>query len=81
MTSAVGMIEVEGVAGIIAAADAALKAAEIELLGWESIGGFTTLFFQGQLGAVSAALKSGERAALDLASTAHRRLAGPRISR
>ena len=38
MGKAMGMIEVEGVAGIVLGADAACKAAEVELLGWESIG-------------------------------------------
>lgn len=60
---AIGMVEVEGVAGIIAAADAACKSAEVELLGWDSIGGFTTVFFSGSISAVAAALRSGEEAA------------------
>ncbi|MEW6756232.1 MAG: BMC domain-containing protein [Candidatus Latescibacterota bacterium] len=60
---AIGMIEVEGVAGIVLAGDAAVKAADVELLGWESTGGFTTVFFAGPLSDVSAALRAGEAAA------------------
>jgi carbon dioxide concentrating mechanism protein CcmO len=63
MDAAIGMIEVEGVAAIIVAADAACKTAEVELLGWDSIGGFTTVFFSGSLGDVNASLRSGEAAA------------------
>jgi len=63
MDAAIGMIEVEGVAGIIVAGDAAVKSAEVELLGWDSIGGYTTLFFSGSLSDVNAALRSGEAAA------------------
>ncbi len=63
MPAAIGLIEVEGVAGIIAAADAALKAADVELLGWESIGGFTTVLFSGSISDVGAALDSGRAAA------------------
>ncbi len=63
MSAAIGMIEVEGVAGIILAADAACKAAGVDLLGWESIGGFTTVFLGGSISRVDTALKSGERAA------------------
>ena len=61
--SAVGMIEVEGVAGIIVAADTACKVSEVELLGWDSIGGFTTLFFRGSVADVEAALDKGANSA------------------
>ena len=60
---AVGMIEVEGVAAAIVGADAACKAADVELAGWASIGGYTTAFFTGSISAVAAALHSGEEAA------------------
>ncbi len=63
MTKAIGMIEVEGVAGIILAADAACKAAAIELAGWESIGGFTTVFVRGAVSDVEAAMQAGIAAA------------------
>lgn len=68
MQTPIGMIEVEGVAGIVVAGDAALKAANVELLGWDSIGGYTTVFFAGPLSDVEAALRSGERAAREIVS-------------
>ncbi|MBT3346480.1 MAG: BMC domain-containing protein [Gemmatimonadetes bacterium] len=58
-----GMIEVEGVAGIIVAADAACKVATVELAGWESIGGFTTVFVRGSVSDVQIALQAGAAAA------------------
>ena len=60
MPASIGLVEVEGVAGIILAADAGCKAADVELLGWGSIGGFTTVFFSGSISDVDAALKSGQ---------------------
>jgi microcompartment protein CcmL/EutN len=66
MSAAIGMVEVEGVAGIIVAADVACKAAEVDLLGWESIGGFTTVFFSGSIGAVTSSLKSAQVAASEI---------------
>lgn len=63
MDSAIGMIEVEGVAAAIVGADAACKAADVRLMGWESIGGYTTAFFSGSISDVAAALKQGEEAA------------------
>ena len=61
--SAIGMIEVEGVAAAIVGADAACKSADVRLMGWESIGGYTTAFFSGSISDVAAALHSGEEAA------------------
>ena len=63
MADAIGMIEVEGVAGIIVGADAAVKAGQVRLQGWESIGGFTTLFVGGPVGSVETAVRAGEEAA------------------
>jgi len=63
LSEALGLIEVEGVAGIIVAADAACKAADVSLLGWESTGGYTTLFVQGSVASVQTALQRGEQAA------------------
>lgn len=63
MADAIGMIEVEGVAGIIVGADAAAKAATVDIAGWESIGGFTTLFVRGTTGDVDTAIQAGAEAA------------------
>ncbi len=60
---AIGLIEVEGIAGIIVASDAACKSAGVELMGWESTGGFTTVFFGGSVSEVEVALRNGEEAA------------------
>ena len=67
MPAAIGLVEVEGVAGIIVAADAAIKTAKIKLLGWESTGGFTTVFFEGSTSDVNAGLASGHKAVESLA--------------
>ena len=63
MSASLGMIEVEGVAGIVRAADASAKASRIGHLGWESIGGYTTLFLSGSVSEVEAAIKAGEASA------------------
>ena len=60
------MIEVEGVAAGIVGADAACKSAEVQLMGWESIGGYTTVFFSGSISDVGAALRRGEQAAREV---------------
>ena len=63
---AIGMIEVEGVASLIVAADAVVKTADVQLLGWDSIGGFTTLFFSGSTADVDASLQRGQEAAREV---------------
>lgn len=65
-SQAIGMIEVEGVAGIVQAADTACKAAAVAVLGWESTGGYSTVFLGGSVGDVSVALRRGEAAAREL---------------
>ena len=53
---ALGMIEVKGLIALIEAADAMLKAANVQMLGWEKIGsGFVTAFVTGDVAAVKAA--------------------------
>ena len=59
---ALGMIETRGLTASIAAADAMLKAADVELVGTEKIGsGLVTV--QGDVGAVKAAVEAGQDAA------------------
>lgn len=61
---ALGMIETKGLVGAIEAADAMVKAAKVELLGKEIIGGgFVTVMVRGDVGAVKAATDSGAAAA------------------
>jgi microcompartment protein CcmL/EutN len=65
---AVGLIETIGLAAAIEAADAAVKAANITLLGYENTkgGGRITVKFVGDVGAVQSAVAAGSAAALRL---------------
>jgi microcompartment protein CcmL/EutN len=61
---ALGMIETKGLVGAIEAADAMVKAAKVELLGKETIGGgYVTVMVRGDVGAVKAATDAGGAAA------------------
>ena len=61
---ALGLIETRGLVGSIEAADAMVKAANVELLGKEQIGGgFVTVLVTGDVGAVKAATDAGAAAA------------------
>lgn len=61
MAKALGLIEVRGKLGAILAADAAVKEADVILLGSETIrGGLTTIHIIGDIAAVKAAIKAGE---------------------
>ncbi|WP_313184488.1 BMC domain-containing protein [Lacrimispora sp.] len=66
MAKALGLIEVRGKLGAILAADAAVKEADVILLGSETIrGGLTTIHSSGDIAAVKAAIKAGEVAVAD----------------
>jgi ethanolamine utilization protein EutM len=61
---ALGMIETRGLVGSIEAADAMVKAARVQLLGKEVIGGgYVTVMVRGDVGAVKAATEAGAAAA------------------
>ncbi len=61
---ALGMIETRGLIGAIEAADAMVKAANVELIGSEKIGsGLVTVLVRGDVGAVKAATDAGAQAA------------------
>ena len=61
---AIGMIETKGLCALFEAADAALKAANVQFLSWEKIGsGLVTGFFTGDVAAVKAAVDAGASAA------------------
>lgn len=63
-TQALGMVETKGLVGGIEAADAMVKAANVELIGTEQIGaGLVTVYVQGDVGAVKAATDAGAAAA------------------
>ncbi len=62
---ALGMIETVGLASAIEAADAAVKSANVTLIGYELTkgGGMVTVKFEGDVGAVKAAVEAGAAAA------------------
>ncbi len=61
---ALGLIETIGFVGMIEASDAMVKAAKVELAGYEKIGrGYVTTMVRGEVGAVRAAVEAGSEAA------------------
>lgn len=61
---ALGMVETKGLVGAIEAADAMVKAANVNLVGYEKIGsGLVTVMVRGDVGAVKAATDAGAAAA------------------
>ncbi len=63
-SDALGMIECRGFAAMVEAADAMVKAARVELMSFERIGGgYVTAVVRGDVAAVRAALDAGSRAA------------------
>lgn len=64
MADALGMIETKGFVGMVEASDAMVKAARVELVGYEKIGGgYVTAIVRGDVAAVKAATEAGARAA------------------
>ncbi len=64
ISNALGMIETKGLVGAIEAADAMVKAANVELVGKETVGGgIVTVMVRGDVGAVKAATDAGATAA------------------
>ncbi len=64
MSDALGMIETKGFVGLVEACDAMVKAARVELVGYERIGGgYVTAIVRGDVAAVKAATEAGARAA------------------
>ena len=62
MAEALGMIETRGFAAMVEAADAMVKAAKVELVGYEKIGGgYVTAIVRGDVAAVKAAVEAGQR--------------------
>jgi ethanolamine utilization protein EutM len=58
------MIETKGLTAQFEATDAMLKAANVELIGWEKIGsGHVAVFVKGEVAAVKAAVEAGATAA------------------
>src|SRR5207237_6632003 len=64
MAEALGMIECRSFAAMVEASDAMVKAAKVELVGYEKTGGgYVTAIIRGDVAAVKAATEAGQRAA------------------
>ncbi len=64
MNDALGMIETRGFAAMVEASDAMVKAAKVDLVGYEKIGGgYVTAIVRGDVAACRAAVDAGARAA------------------
>jgi microcompartment protein CcmL/EutN len=64
MTEALGMIECRSFPAVVEAADAAVKAAKVELVSYEKTGGgYVTIIVRGDVAAVKAAVDAGQMAA------------------
>jgi ethanolamine utilization protein EutM len=63
-SEALGMIETKGFAAMVEASDAMVKAAKVELIGYEKIGGgYVTAIVRGDVASVRAAVDAGVKAA------------------
>ena len=61
---ALGMVETKGLTSLLEASDAMLKAANVQILGWDKVGsGMVTGFVTGDVAAVKAAVDAGAEAA------------------
>ena len=61
---ALGMLETKGLVCLIEGVDAMLKAANVQMLGWDKVGsGLVTAFVVGDVAAVKAAIDAGASAA------------------
>ncbi|MDE0682629.1 MAG: BMC domain-containing protein [Candidatus Poribacteria bacterium] len=61
---ALGLVETRGLVGSIEAADTMVKAANVQLVGYEQVGGgYVTVMVRGDVGAVKAATDAGAEAA------------------
>ena len=64
MAEALGMIECRSFAAMVEAADAMVKAAKVELVGYEKTGGgYVTAIIRGDVAAVKAAVDAGQNGA------------------
>src|SRR6478735_8356950 len=75
---ALGMIETKGFVALVEASDAMLKAANVELVGWEKIGsGLCTAFVAGDVAAgAAAASRIGEVVSVQVIPRPHEDLSG-----
>ena len=69
---ALGMIETKGFVCLLEAVDTMLKAANVEMIGWDKVGsGLVTAFVAGDVAAVKAAVDAGAQAASKIGSYRH----------
>lgn len=63
-SQALGILETKGLTALIEASDAMLKAANVEIVGWDKVGsGMVSSFVRGEVAAVKAAVDAGAAAA------------------
>src|SRR5689334_15769408 len=63
-SEALGLLETKGLVSLMEGADAMLKAANVEMIGWDKAGsGMVTAFVKGDVAAVKAAVDAGAEAA------------------
>ena len=61
---ALGMVETKGLVALLEASDAMMKAANVQMIGWDKVGsGMVTTFVVGDVAAVKAAIDAGAEAA------------------
>lgn len=64
ISEALGMIETKGFVALLEASDAMMKAANVQFLGWDKVGGgLVSAFVTGDVAAVKAATDAGAAAA------------------
>jgi ethanolamine utilization protein EutM len=63
-SDALGLLECKGLVALMEGTDAMLKAANVEMIGWDKAGsGLVTAFVKGDVAAVKAAVDAGAEAA------------------
>lgn len=63
-SEALGLLECKGLVALMEGTDAMLKAANVEMMGWDKAGsGLVTAFVRGDVAAVKAAVDAGAEAA------------------
>src|SRR4051812_30640149 len=63
-SEALGLLETKGLVALMEGADAMLKSANVEMIGWDKAGsGMVTAFVKGDVAAVKAAVDAGAEAA------------------
>lgn len=65
--NAIGILETKGFAPLVQGADAALKAANVEMIEWRKVGsGYVSFVLEGDVAAVRSAIEAGVEAAIKI---------------